>query len=161
MNALVTPLAPLNDVLAYRNERVIDGFVDRIDVPRAEAERIFVETLRWLWYIANTTPTPANPEAHVIDRPLLIIDEMWHTFILYTRDYADFCGQMFGRFIHHDPGPKGDGAFVIETDEQFMARKRPKYIDIHRLLGEDVFLTWYREFPQAYSLSAIHRLRKR
>jgi len=31
-----------------------------------------------------------------------IIDEMWHTHILRTRDYADFCATNFGRFIHHE-----------------------------------------------------------
>ena len=31
-----------------------------------------------------------------------IVDEMWHTHILRTRDYADFCATKFGRFIHHE-----------------------------------------------------------
>jgi hypothetical protein len=31
-----------------------------------------------------------------------IIDEMWHTHILRTRDYADFCAANFGGFIHHE-----------------------------------------------------------
>lgn len=31
------------------------------------------------------------------------IDEIWHTFIMFTRDYAEFCQQVAGRFIHHIP----------------------------------------------------------
>jgi hypothetical protein len=31
------------------------------------------------------------------------IDEVWHAFILFTREYADFCQQAFGMFIHHVP----------------------------------------------------------
>jgi len=31
------------------------------------------------------------------------IDEMWHTFILFTRDYAAFCEGHFGCFLHHVP----------------------------------------------------------
>lgn len=31
------------------------------------------------------------------------VDEIWHTFILFMRDYADFCNEVFGRFIHHQP----------------------------------------------------------
>jgi len=31
------------------------------------------------------------------------VDEIWHAFILHTRDYADFCQQVRGRFIHHQP----------------------------------------------------------
>lgn len=31
------------------------------------------------------------------------VDEVWHTFILFTRDYTDFCNEVFGRYIHHQP----------------------------------------------------------
>jgi hypothetical protein len=31
------------------------------------------------------------------------VDEVWHAFILFTRDYADFCQRAFGTFIHHVP----------------------------------------------------------
>ena len=31
------------------------------------------------------------------------VDEIWHTFILFTREYAAFCREAFGEFIHHVP----------------------------------------------------------
>lgn len=31
------------------------------------------------------------------------VDAVWHAHILHTRDYADFCQAVFGRFIHHAP----------------------------------------------------------
>lgn len=31
------------------------------------------------------------------------IDEVWHTFILFTRKYAKFCHSVLGEFIHHAP----------------------------------------------------------
>ncbi len=167
------PPRPLEEVLAYRNELVINSFTSKMDVSREEAERIFLEVKRWLWYIATTTPTEQNPEAHAIDEPMFIIDEMWHTFILITRDYMAFCDQMFGRYIHHAPGFAGaeeygaryvlaEGDNVVEdTLAQTMVRKRAKYTDIHEKLGEEAFLTWYRDFPQAYPVDAIRRLRKR
>jgi hypothetical protein len=31
------------------------------------------------------------------------VDEVWHAFILFTREYADFCQDIFGEFIHHVP----------------------------------------------------------
>jgi len=36
--------------------------------------------------------------------PTLEVDEAWHEFILHTKQYADYCSQKFGRFIHHVPG---------------------------------------------------------
>jgi hypothetical protein len=35
--------------------------------------------------------------------PSKSVDIGWHTFILYTRDYSEFCHQVAGRFIHHEP----------------------------------------------------------
>ena len=35
--------------------------------------------------------------------PSEVVDELWHEFILYTRDYHAFCSKAFGRFLHHTP----------------------------------------------------------
>jgi hypothetical protein len=32
-----------------------------------------------------------------------VVDEVWHTTILFTRLYADLCRRVFGHFLHHDP----------------------------------------------------------
>lgn len=32
-----------------------------------------------------------------------LVDIGWHTFLLHTRDYAEFCDRIAGRFIHHEP----------------------------------------------------------
>jgi hypothetical protein len=32
------------------------------------------------------------------------VDEVWHTFILFTRDYSRFCEEVFGFYLHHHPG---------------------------------------------------------
>ncbi|MFA6065649.1 MAG: hypothetical protein WC707_00525 [Candidatus Babeliaceae bacterium] len=31
------------------------------------------------------------------------VDNLWHTFILFTHEYAEFCNKYFGHFIHHMP----------------------------------------------------------
>lgn len=31
------------------------------------------------------------------------VDVLWHNFILDTQNYADFCDQYIGKFIHHTP----------------------------------------------------------
>ena len=36
------------------------------------------------------------------------LDEVWHAFILFTRDYAAFCQAAFGEFIHHVPRTSRD-----------------------------------------------------
>ena len=35
--------------------------------------------------------------------PSRLADDLWHEFILYTRQYAEFCRLAFGSFFHHTP----------------------------------------------------------
>lgn len=54
------------------------------------------------------------------------VDEVWHTFILFTKDYASFCEQAFGFFLHHQPSlpsqpidPASRDRFVAAYHEHF------------------------------------------
>lgn len=39
----------------------------------------------------------------LVSMPSQIVDELWHEFILFTRNYAQFCQKAFGVFLHHTP----------------------------------------------------------
>ena len=38
-----------------------------------------------------------------VSMPSQVADDLWHEFILYTRDYDSFCRRAFGTFLHHTP----------------------------------------------------------
>lgn len=38
-----------------------------------------------------------------VSMPSQLADDLWHEFILYTRNYDHFCRRAFGRFLHHTP----------------------------------------------------------
>jgi hypothetical protein len=38
-----------------------------------------------------------------VSMPSQVADDLWHEFILYTRDYEAFCRRAFGAFLHHTP----------------------------------------------------------
>lgn len=38
-----------------------------------------------------------------IPMPSETVDEIWHEFILHTKDYALFCDKHLGKFLHHTP----------------------------------------------------------
>ena len=38
-----------------------------------------------------------------IAMPSQVVDDLWHEFILYTKNYQTFCQQAFGRYMHHTP----------------------------------------------------------
>jgi hypothetical protein len=43
------------------------------------------------------------------------VDEAWHQFVLFTRQYTDFCQRFFGKFLHHNPS--NDPAVAETLDE--------------------------------------------
>lgn len=53
-----------------------------------------------------------------VSMPSQVADDLWHEFILYTRNYEVFCRQAFGRFLHHTP------AVVLSNQKQSNAGLR-------------------------------------
>src|SRR5262245_15022848 len=88
----------LEEALDYENEDVIHRFRTLYDMEFHEAEDIFHETKKWLWLIRQ----PDSPPLAIVDG-MLILDEMWHNFVLFTREYATYCHERFGRYLHHAP----------------------------------------------------------
>ncbi|OHV20904.1 hypothetical protein BBK14_27540 [Parafrankia soli] len=62
--------------------------------------RIIDQTLAFLDACARTPDTPLTPSKPV--------DLGWHTFLLHTVDYTDFCQRAAGRFLHHVPTSPDD-----------------------------------------------------
>lgn len=38
-----------------------------------------------------------------VSMPSQVVDDLWHEFILHTREYETWCARAFGRFLHHTP----------------------------------------------------------
>lgn len=38
-----------------------------------------------------------------VSMPSQVVDDLWHEFILYTKNYEAFCRKAFGQFLHHTP----------------------------------------------------------
>jgi len=88
-----------------------------VDTP-AEAEALFVEVKRYL-VIAALDP---EKSWHMYS---LRIDECWHQFILFTRQYVEFCKLYFGRYVPHAPSNSPDAGLAPRqrtTFKEFNAR---------------------------------------
>src|SRR6476646_628058 len=53
-----------------------------------------------------------------VSMPSQVADDLWHEFILYTRDYDAFCRRAFGGFLHHTP------AAIVCARQQVQERQR-------------------------------------
>lgn len=158
-------LASLEEVLAYQHRDVVQRFLDSYPIDAADAEEIFTETKRWLWLGAYRS-TLSSRKQLIITHPMAALDEMWHHFVLFTRDYADFCSRFFGRFIHHQPltlAEKARARRRMQKDPEgfaraFARRMQWQYRVIGEILGEQTLRKWYIEIPAKYPLGALQRL---
>ncbi|MCP5274386.1 MAG: hypothetical protein H6936_05950 [Burkholderiales bacterium] len=39
----------------------------------------------------------------MVSMPSQVVDVAWHEFILFTRNYENFCNKALGKFLHHTP----------------------------------------------------------
>lgn len=91
---------PINKVMGYKNEAVVKRLEKDLKLRPAAAQQLFQDMLRFLYISRATDVRPISPPH--------MIDEAWHTFIIYTKDYLDFCFEYFDEFIHHRPHRPGE-----------------------------------------------------
>ncbi|WP_367322816.1 hypothetical protein [Streptomyces sp. HUAS ZL42] len=72
---------------------------DEYGLERCVADRVVDQALA-LVYVMGTTGEGAGMA------PSQQVDSGWHTLILHTGWYADWCQQHFGYFLHHQPNSK-------------------------------------------------------
>lgn len=126
-NIQVPILRPsLENMLAEDNPDVVRRYMDKLNLTKPEADLLFADTKRFL-FICGTIPGYWVPPEK--------IDTAWHEFILFTRDYADFCAGYFGRFIHHEP------TRITENRLQ-LSDIRATLIAARELFGDDLSVNW-------------------
>ncbi len=143
----------LKDVLTYKNPRVLLRFHELYPQHQDKADYLFEELLKYLWlgrkHEWDKAQNPHNLDLDficVMHEEMRMIDEMWHAFIIFTRDYADFCQSYFGHFIHHVPNVVEDQP-IVSTDFENQTRLFLDYV--YEQLGEETLLNWFGEHLDA------------
>lgn len=133
MKTLATVAPSLEAVMSYHHPRLLERLVERLGMDPDEAREKFEDTRRFL-YLSGTTAEVLAPTEQ--------IDEVWHNFMLYSKDYAEFCTTHFGSTIHHNPWSKAE---VAESDWSVVRRTREL---AERVFGAELSANWdYAEHP--------------
>lgn len=77
------------------------GLLERFSEKRPElsaADRGHVEQALRQFFLVHL-----RSDCEYVSMPSRVADDLWHEFILYTREYRDFCSRAFGKFLHHLP----------------------------------------------------------
>jgi hypothetical protein len=137
----------LEEVLSYQHPAVVRRFQKEYSENSPQAEQIFSDLLMFFWASKkHSLELQNNPENEnlnflfIMDDEMKSIDQMWHIFLLYTKDYMDFCERYFGEYLHHlpdiVPGFK-EGEFDAESN----LCKFLSYVFDH--LGEETVKRWF------------------
>lgn len=51
----------------------------------------------------------------------MVVDDVWHEFILHTKEYAKFCEQYLGFFLHHVPNDEEKSIDKKISEEQILS----------------------------------------
>ena len=157
-------------VLNWEATIIPRAFATTFAISEAEALDIFsdLKCLMWLLNEMNFDGTRAQGKVFYIDDSLLILDEMWHTFILHTKQYFHFCHTLFGEYIHHDPTDSFDAKERkaelsqmphAEMIEHVISEKRWQYQYVFAKLGKARFEKWYGDFHRKYSAITLLQMR--
>lgn len=86
------------DALEYEAPFLLEKLVeDRVAADAAEARALFREVKRFLVLIR----TNEHLQWEMCSRR---VDEAWHQFMLFSREYIQFCMRYFGAYVQHQPG---------------------------------------------------------
>jgi len=142
-------LPDINQLLEYNNSRIIARYEKDYPNNQLSANEALRELLKYFWICQKHNQDKENcpqdealnficsmhPEMHEID-------DMWHTFLLFTQDYDEFCKTYFSRFIHHAPNMNEEKLDFDHFELQFA--RYLSYVYDH--LGEETLSIWFAEY---------------
>lgn len=138
----------LEAILAFSHQGVINRYKREYPADADRAEQLFTDLMAFFWiskkHEEDRLNNPQSPEldfVFIMDHEMMEVDKMWHLFLLYTQDYAEFCQTYFGEFLHHLPDVVPDRkvrSFDVEENLTLFL----SYVFDH--LGEGFVRKWFR-----------------
>lgn len=136
----------LADVLAYTHPGVVRRYAKEHGASQEEAAEVFQQMLKWLYLCYRSTLETADGLGCTMTPDLGKIDWMWHEFLMFTQDYAAFCEDHFGLFLHHVPTEDDDEEESRPLDlDAIRQRLEQQYALVYDVLGEATLKSWHDE----------------
>ena len=133
-------LPELKTLLAYKNEAVVQRYTKEFPHASLSAEVAFEELMKFMWLSLKAQADRKNFTC-AMHEEMFDIDNMWHCFVLFTRDYQYFCETYLGKFFHHNPLTEDEKEL---SDEEY-ENELTEYLNyIHDNLGENTLKTWFQ-----------------
>jgi hypothetical protein len=93
---------PVMEALKYEAPFLIEKLLkERLVDSADEAQALFEEAKKYIVLVRCDG-------SRIWEMHSLRVDEAWHQFILFTKQYSEFCQRYFGRYVHHSPSNSPD-----------------------------------------------------
>jgi len=139
-------LPELSKLLNYKNAHVLARYRKDFPENRLTAEEALTDLLKYFWLSQkHKQDCHNNPHDESLKFTCSMhyemkeMDDMWHTFLLFTKDYQDFCQIYFGEYLHHVPETNNKLPELQRFEMDF--RGYLSYIYDH--LGEETVKRWF------------------
>lgn len=144
----------LEQLLQYQNPNILQRYAADFPHNQLSGPQALQELVKFFWlaekHRREHRAEPANKALHfqcTIHPEMQEIDDMWHTFLLFTRDYSSFCRSYFGRFIHHVPNVEEKPVPKAQFKREFA--RFASYVYDH--LGEETLIAWFEQNTEKHS----------
>ncbi|MHB1946990.1 MAG: glycine-rich domain-containing protein [Gammaproteobacteria bacterium] len=140
----------LHKLLEYKNDNLLFRYQNEYPNSKLTAKESLSELMKYIWlshkHAADKKQHPENKSLYfkcVMHIEMKDIDNMWHTFLLFTRDYQNFCNDYLnGNFFHHDPLSQKPR----KGSKNKYAKELRLYLSyIYENLGEETLIKWFEE----------------
>ncbi len=155
-------IKPLEEVLQYKNKHTLKRFKQFRPDAADEADLIFDDLKRFLWQVATLQERKQQgQEVPDISFPIsmIIMDDMWHAFILWTDMYTKFCEEYFGQYIHHPTDmPIYYQNHIVDKMPEEEANRiwlQGQVSSTIEFFGEEITQRWF-DYYSKYEASGIH-----
>ncbi|MGQ3889994.1 hypothetical protein ACQUW5_13310 [Legionella sp. CNM-1927-20] len=133
-------------ITAYKNDRITARYSKDYPNAKMHSKEALKELMKFIWlclkHSSDREKDPNNPLLNfscIIHPEMADIDNMWHTFILFTRDYLDFCNRYLGGiFFHHEPITSED-----KSDTNYEHELNLYLSYVYDNLGKSTLLKWF------------------
>lgn len=122
---------------------VVERALERGDLDPVDPEDLELEFKRFL-AIGLLSRRGIVPEEKV--GPTETVDEVWHSFIVHTREYVDFCDRVMAGYLHHVVAtPRAEG-----EEMRTLLTRYFEGVDVDGIWSGPLFICWvFFEGPPA------------
>ena len=156
---------PLLPALQYENEVLLAKFKESYDFSDAEIQMVFLELKKWLWLrgcalFEQENGVLGQKIEFMVTKEILILDELWHHFLLFTEEYRRFCETYLGYVIPHLPNDPSlnqrlSPQELIERNTKLEQQFKAQLQFTKEKLGERTLAIWYKVLAEKYDIQCL------